>query len=208
MTLARDPFLAERNVSRETEDRLLVFVDLLGKWTQKINLISKGTASDTWRRHILDSVQIYDFAPKNVSLWLDIGSGGGLPGVVVAALAAQFAPGARVAMIESDQRKAAFLRTALRELGLDGDVLASRIDAVPPKSADVLSARALAPLDQLLGFAEMHLRPGGTAIFPKGKTVDQEIADASTNWLFQIEKHASMTDADARILTIKDIKRV
>lgn len=208
MTLARDPFLAERNVSRETEDRLLVFVDLLGKWTQKINLISKGTASDIWRRHILDSVQIYDFAPNNVSLWLDIGSGGGLPGVVVAALAAQFAPGARVAMIESDQRKAAFLRTALRELGLDGDVLASRIDAVPPKSADLLSARALAPLDQLLGFAEMHLRLGGTAIFPKGKTVDQEIADASTNWLFKIEKHASMTDADARILTIKDIKRV
>ena len=208
MTLALDPFLAERNVSRETEGRLLVFVDLLGKWTQKINLISKSTASDIWRRHILDSVQIYDFAPNKFSLWLDIGSGGGLPGVVVAALAAQFEPGARIVMIESDQRKAAFLRTALRELGLGGDVLANRIDAMAPMGADVLSARALAPLDQLLAFTERHLKPGGTAIFPKGKTVDQEIADASTNWLFQIEKHASMTDADARILTIKDIKRV
>jgi 16S rRNA (guanine527-N7)-methyltransferase len=208
MTPTHDPFLAERNVSRETEDRLLVFVDLLGKWTQKINLISKSTASDIWRRHILDSVQIYDFAPNKFSLWLDIGSGGGLPGVVVAALAAQFEPGARIVMIESDQRKAAFLRTALRELGLGGDVLANRIDAMAPMGADVLSARALAPLDQLLAFTERHLKPGGTEIFPKGKTVDQEIADASTNWLFQIEKHASMTDADARILTIKDIKRV
>ena len=208
MTLARDPFLAERNVSRETEDRLLAYVDLLGKWTRKINLISKGSVSDIWERHILDSVQIYDLAPNTFSLWVDIGSGGGLPGVVVAALAAQFAPDARIAMIESDQRKAAFLRTALRELGLSGDVLASRIDAVPPMGADVLSARALAPLDQLLAFAENHLKPGGTAIFPKGKTAEQEIADASTNWLFQIEKHASMTDAEARILVIKDIKRV
>ena len=208
MTLARDPFLAERNVSRETEDRLLAFADLLGKWTRKINLISKGSASDIWERHILDSVQIYDLAPNTFSLWVDIGSGGGLPGVVVATLAAQFAPDARIAMIESDQRKAAFLRTALRELGLSGDVLASRIDAVPPMGADVLSARALAPLDQLLAFAENHLKPGGTAIFPKGKTAEQEIADASTNWLFQIEKHASMTDAEARILVIKDIKRV
>ena len=208
MTLARDPFLAERNVSRETEDRLLAYVDLLGKWTRNINLISKGSVSDIWERHILDSVQIYDLARNTFSLWVDIGSGGGLPGVVVAALAAQFAPDARIAMIESDQRKAAFLRTALRELGLSGDVLASRIDAVPPMGAGVLSARALAPLDQLLAFAENHLKPGGTAIFPKGKTAEQEIADASTNWLFQIEKHASMTDAEARILVIKDIKRV
>ena len=208
MTLARDPFLAERNVSRETEDRLLAFADLLGKWTRKINLISKSSTSDIWERHILDSVQIYDLAPNTFSLWLDIGSGGGLPGVVVAAIAAQFAPDARIAMIESDQRKAAFLRTALRELGLSGDVLAGRIDGVPPMGADVLSARALAPLKQLLAFAENHLKPGGAAIFPKGKTAEQEIADASTNWLFQIEKHASMTDAEARILVIKDIKRV
>ena len=208
MTLALDPFLAERNVSRETEGRLLAFTDLIQKWTQKINLISKGSAQDVWDRHILDSVQIYDLAPKGFSLWLDIGSGGGLPGVVVAALAAQFAPDARIAMIESDQRKAAFLRAALRELGLEGEVLAKRIDAVGPMAADVLSARALAPLEQLLEFAEMHLRPGGKAIFPKGKTAEQEIADARTNWLFNIEKHASMTDADARILAIKDINRV
>jgi 16S rRNA (guanine527-N7)-methyltransferase len=186
----------------------MAYVDLLGKWTRKINLISKSSTSDIWERHILDSVQIYDLAPNTFSLWVDIGSGGGLPGVVVAALAAQFAPDARIAMIESDQRKATFLRTALRELGLSGDVLASRIDAVPPMGADVLSARALAPLDQLLAFAENHLKPGGTAIFPKGKAAEQEIADASTNWLFQIEKHASMTDAEARILVIKDIKRV
>lgn len=208
MTRARDPFLAERNVSRETEDRLLVFADLLKKWTQKINLISKGSAEDIWDRHILDSVQVYDFAPPSFSLWLDIGSGGGLPGVVVAALAAQFEPGARIVMIESDQRKATFLRTALRELGLEGEVLASRIDAVASMGADVLSARALAPLDQLLAFADRHLKPGGTALFPKGKTADQEIDDSSTNWLFNIEKHASMTDASARILAIKDIKRV
>lgn len=208
MTLAHDPFLAERNVSRETEDRLRAFAELVLKWTQRINLISKASAQDLWGRHVLDSIQIYDHAPKGIALWLDIGSGGGLPGVVVAALAAQFQPEARVAMIESDQRKAAFLRTALRELGLDGQVVAERIDAVPPMGADVLSARALAPLDQLLAHAERHLGPGGTAIFPKGKTAQQEIADASTNWLFNIEKHASMTDADARILVIKDIKRV
>lgn len=208
MIAAADPSLAARNVSRETEERLKAYADLVRKWTPKINLVSRASLDGLWSRHILDSVQVYDRAPRGFRLWLDIGSGGGLPGVVVAALAAQFAPDSRIAMIESDQRKAAFLRTALRELGLAGQVVAARIEGAPPMAADVISARALASLDQLLGFAERHLAPGGIGLFPKGKTVDQEISEAATKWLFEVEKHASMTDADARILEVRGIKRV
>jgi len=131
------------NVSRETMADLEAFATLVAKWTAKINLIARGTVDSIWDRHVVDSVQLYKFAPKTYKKWVDIGSGGGFPGIVVAILGKEMNPQAQFILIESDQRKAAFLRTAARELGLSVVVIAERIELAPEQDADVVSARAL-----------------------------------------------------------------
>ncbi|MCA8930663.1 MAG: 16S rRNA (guanine(527)-N(7))-methyltransferase RsmG, partial [Alphaproteobacteria bacterium] len=161
-------FLAERSVSRETLARLAAFAALLEKWNPAINLISAGTVAQIWTRHFLDSAQVFDLADAKSGLWADLGSGGGFPGLVAAILALEERPGLSFTLVESDRRKAAFLSTAARELGLPVRVMAERIEALPPLGADILTARALAPLPVLLGYAERHLQPGGRALFPKG----------------------------------------
>ena len=130
------------DVSHETMADLQAFVALVLKWTPKINLISASSESLIWDRHIVDSVQIYRFAPDDVRLWLDIGSGGGFPGIVAAILGKARHPDAQFVMIESDQRKVVFLRTAIRDLGLAASVFADRIEDVP-QSAQTWSRRAL-----------------------------------------------------------------
>ncbi len=196
------------DVSRETFARLEAFSALVLKWTEKINLIAKGTKDDIWHRHILDSAQVWTGAPKAWTHWVDIGSGGGFPGIVVACIAVEKRPGTRFTLIESDQRKATFLRTAARELGLPVTVIANRIEAVEPQRADVLSARALASLDLLLNFAEIHLSPTGTALFQKGRGADQEISEAKSKWTFDFTCLPSITDPEANLICIRDIARV
>ena len=141
---------SDLNVSRETYDALKAYQRLLEKWTTRINLISKSTHDDVWVRHICDSAQVMALASPHARHWVDIGSGGGLPGLVVAILAKAFNPQLRVTLIESDQRKAVFVRTVVRELQLNATVQAKRIEAVGPLKADVISARALADLNDLL----------------------------------------------------------
>lgn len=194
------------NVSRETVERLELFEELVARWTTKINLISKATSGDIWNRHIVDSAQIYHLAPMRFTHWADFGSGGGFPAVVVAAMAAEFNPDARITMLESDQRKSVFLRTAVRELGLNAEVISKRIDEVSPLEADVISARALASLSKLLLFADLHLSDGGICIFPKGRGAEDEIVDARQDWRFELRQTQSITDSSARILTIKELK--
>ena len=194
------------NVSRETVERLELFEELVARWTTKINLISKATSVDIWSRHIVDSAQIYHLAPVGFTHWADFGSGGGFPAVVVAAMAAEFSPDARFTMLESDQRKSVFLRTAIRELGLNAEVISKRIDEVSPLEADVISARALASLGKLLLFADLHLSDGGICIFPKGRGAEDEIVDARQDWRFELRQTQSMTDISAQILTIKELK--
>lgn len=195
------------DVSRETREKLEKFSALLTKWTGKINLIGPSTVSDVWSRHILDSVQIYKLAPRNWKTWVDLGSGGGLPGIVVAVLASED-DGKDVTLVESDVRKCAFLRTALRETATAGKVVNARIEDCDPMGADVLSARALAPLPRLMEFADRHLGPGGVALFSKGQKASNEIDEALEGWRFACEKHASETDANGVILRIGDLKRV
>lgn len=202
-----DAILDDLNVSRETLHRLKVFEELLHKWNPKINLISKKSAHETWNRHILDSAQAFGLC-ASWSAWGDIGSGGGFPGLVVAILAEDFDTRQHVTLIESDIRKATFLRTVVRELGLSATVEASRIEAVDPMNADVLSARALASLDHLLGFAERHMKPDGTALFFKGETWEKEVEEAQRSWSFSFVAHRSRTDPKAAVLEIKGIKRV
>jgi 16S rRNA (guanine527-N7)-methyltransferase len=200
--------IAGVDVSRETLDRLRAFEDLVRKWTKKINLIAKNDVEHIWDRHIVDSAQVWACGPENWDHWVDIGSGGGFPAIILAAIAVEKKSNARFTLIESDQRKATFLRTAIRELGLNAVVLDARIEMAPPQNADVISARALASLDMLLGFAERHLSPRGMAVFQKGKTAEDEIVEAKQNWAFDYNKVPSITNSDACVISIKGFTRV
>jgi len=200
--------IEQLNVSRETISRLEHYEALLRKWTVKINLVSKSTLADLWARHILDSVQLYQCFQTTPDLWLDIGSGGGLPGIVCATIAKEKHPNCKFTLIESDARKSVFLQTAIRELDLNATVITKRIDQVPPIRADILSARALAELSALCAFAEQHLAEGGTCLFPKGKTWKNEVKIAQESWHFDYEAITSKTDHEAVILKLGNISRV
>ncbi|MDG2068110.1 MAG: 16S rRNA (guanine(527)-N(7))-methyltransferase RsmG [Paracoccaceae bacterium] len=193
------------NVSRETKANLRKYADLLVKWNKKINLISASTVADLWSRHIVDSAQIYNLCPDAQGIWADFGSGGGFPGLVVAIIAKELNPDLKVVLVESDQRKATFLRTVIRETALSASVKTERIETLMPIGADVVSARALAELPELLGFAERHLRPDGTALFQKGAIWQKELVQARKSWSFQSEHFTSVTAPQAVILKIERI---
>lgn len=194
------------NVSRETLDKLNRFSELVRRWNPKINLVSKTSLEDLWERHIIDSAQIFSLV-ETEGHWLDLGSGGGFPGIVVAILN-QEKERFKVTLVESDQRKCAFLRTAIRELELSATVENERIELLQYQQADVLSARALSDLTSLLGFCEMHLDPLGVALFPKGKSWKEEDEAARHLWSYECDAIQSKTDPDAAILKIKEITRV
>ena len=195
------------NVSRETSRRLEVFENLIAKWNPRINLVSRSSIGDLRQRHIADSIQVFRFAP-NGSSWLDLGSGGGFPGLIAAILAVDERPDLKVTLIESDQRKAAFLRTAAREVGVSCKVLSERIENVAPAGADILTARALAPLTDLLDFAMLHLDSGGTALFSKGVSWEKELETAREQWCFDVDVLESQTMPGAAVLRIKGVTRV
>ena len=194
------------NVSRETEERLDEYHRLFLKWNKAINLVSSKTIPEFWTRHILDSAQIWDLRAEDQTKWADLGSGGGLPGLILAILG--YESNFHVTMVESDKRKSAFLMTVSAELGLKTSVVAHRIEMAEPQNADVVSARALAPLNDLLGFSKRHLSDEGTAIFLKGRNWQQEVDDARENWAFSLETFQSKTDQDAVLLRINRIERV
>ena len=199
--------VAGGDVSRETYDDMVGFGDLVRKWTAKINLIAPSTIDDLWTRHVVDSAQLYALAPKSFGHWVDIGSGGGFPGIVMAIYAKTQQPDAAFTLIESDQRKAAFLRTASRELALNVTVTAERIETAAPANADVVSARALTTLSTLISLTERHLNPSGVALFHKGRRAEDEIAEARKAWQFDLEERPSFTDPQARLLVIQRIAR-
>ena len=140
---------AALNVSRETKARLEIYAELLRKWNPKINLVSKGTIDDLWSRHIIDSAQIYALACHPIEHWIDLGSGGGFPGLVIAIMAADRGSPGKTTLVESDARKCAFLRTVIRETGANATVMNERIEVLPSLEADILSARALGSLELL-----------------------------------------------------------
>lgn len=196
-----------RPVSRETRDRLETYAELLRKWSPRINLVSRASLPDLWERHFEDSAQLFDLGGVSRGRWVDLGSGGGFPGAVVAILAAEAAPDLAVTLIESDGRKAAFLRSVSRETGVPFTTLDRRIEEVPPQAADVLSARALAPLTVLLGHAQRHLAPDGIALFPKGARHETELAEARRDWRFEHEALPSRTEPAAAIYRIGRVAR-
>ena len=197
--------VAGLNVSRETKANLRDYANLLVKWNQKINLVSASTIADLWSRHIVDSAQIYNLCTDVQGVWADLGSGGGFPGLVIAIIAKELNPDLKVVLVESDQRKATFLRTVIRETSLSATVKIERIETLKPIGADIVSARALADLSELLGFAQRHLRPDGTALFQKGAIWQKELVQARKSWSFQSEHFTSVTAPQAVILKIERI---
>ncbi|WP_411642901.1 16S rRNA (guanine(527)-N(7))-methyltransferase RsmG [Loktanella agnita] len=197
--------VANQNVSRETYEKLTDFTDLVRKWTSKINLISPNTVEDIWKRHVVDSAQIHALAGMDYKHWVDIGSGGGFPGIVIAIIAQEFAPESAITLIESDQRKATFLRTAVRELSINAKIICDRIENTPPQSADIVSARALTALSALVPLLQRHMAPDARTVLHKGRRYEQEIADARKSWSFTLEEHESLTDPESRILVMEGI---
>ena len=187
--------------------RLERHLALLEQWNPRINLVSRASLAHAWTRHFADSAQLWRLRPPGARVWVDLGSGAGFPGLVVAAMAADSEP-LEVHLVESDQRKAAFLATVARETGVRATVHAERAEAMPALGADVVSARALAPLDTLLGLSEKHRRPGGIGLFPKGASVHKEIAEAAVHWHFDHAIHPSLTDPRAAIVEIGATRRV
>lgn len=196
------------DVSRETLDLLEAYVALIRKWNPTVNLVAKSTIDQIWDRHILDSAQLRPLIQADLTHWLDLGSGGGLPGVVVAILAREIAPEARVTLVEVDQRKSAFLREVSRQLDLNLQIATRKIEDLEPQRADVVSARALAALDALCGFADRHMAPSGFAVFPKGIRFEEELAEARKRWHFDLKEMTSLTQAEARILILSEIRHV
>lgn len=195
-------------VSRETFDKLGLYAALLRKWNSRINLVARSTLEDMWARHILDSLQLLHLVEDPAPQWADLGSGGGFPGLVIAIAAQETGNPQRVTLVESDQRKATFLRTVLRETATPGRVIAERIEQTQPLGANILSARALADLTALLGFADRHLAPGGLCLFPKGKNWKSELQSARQAWHFSYQAIPSQTESQAVVLKIEGLFRV
>lgn len=195
------------SVSRETIADLRKYEDMAVRWSSKINLVSRLTIDQFFDRHVVDSAQIYPFIPENASNIIDIGSGGGLPAIVLSVISKHQNSDHTYTLIESDQRKSTFLRQVTRELDLPVKVLSQRIEDVEALGADVVTARALAPLDSLLSYADHHLSSDGVAIFPKGKMASEEIHNARANWTFDCKTVPSKTSDESQILLIENIKR-
>lgn len=192
-------------VSRETKDRLSIYGDLLGRWNSKINLVSPATLPYLQERHFDDCLQVSEIAGGTTGLWVDLGSGGGLPGLVLAISNSD--TDMKFKLVESDKRKAAFLRTVVRETALTNvTIVNERIEALSPQNAAYVSARALAPLRQLMAYLALHLAPSGRAFLMKGVLWRQEVQDARKNWNFDYIAHPSRTEAGAAILEVTGVR--
>jgi 16S rRNA (guanine527-N7)-methyltransferase len=194
-----------RLVSRETSARLERFVAEVRRWQKAKNLVSASTLSDIWSRHVADSLQLLDLTGG--LRWIDLGSGGGFPGAVIAAALADL-PTAEVHLIESNSRKCAFLRHVVRVLELPAIVHEDRIEHALPMigSVDVVTARALAPLTQLLGWSKPLLTTGAVGLFPKGRQVQAELTEAAESWRFHADLIPSRTDPDGRIVRVRSVE--
>jgi 16S rRNA (guanine527-N7)-methyltransferase len=200
--LGAEGFVDLFRVSRETLARLEAYADLLIRWSARINLVGRGTLADLWRRHMLDSAQLRPLMPSEAQSVIDLGSGAGFPGLVLAILGAS-----GVELVEADSRKAAFLREAARVTGADVTIHPCRIAAVPSHAVGVVTARALAPLDKLLELAEPFIGPDTICLFPKGEKAAQELTLARKGWRITASMHNSIADPRGAVLLLQRIAR-
>lgn len=200
--------LALTPVSRETEARLDRFVALLLQWQAKTNLISPATMLHLWVRHVADSLQLLNLTPKDAKVWVDFGSGGGFPAIPPACALAE-RPGAKVHLVESNGKKAAFLREAIRVTGAPAQVHLSRIEDVGDSygdRVDVVTARALAPLKTLCDQAHPLIEQGAIGLFLKGQDVDAELTEAAKYWKLSVEKVPSKTSPEGCIVVVRGLE--
>jgi 16S rRNA (guanine527-N7)-methyltransferase len=211
-----EDFRRATGVPRETLDRLTRYADLLVTWQKRLNLVAPSTIPDLWHRHMLDSAQLYPLVQaagvvSSQRPLVDLGSGAGFPGLVLAILGVS-----PVLLVESDAKKCAFLREAVR-LSLNGpdrvagdsvDILRSRIESLPVRPAGIVTARALAPLTELLGLAAPFLTPDSICLFLKGQDVEIELTDATRYWNMTVDRIPSQTDPTGTILRLRGVHRV
>jgi 16S rRNA (guanine527-N7)-methyltransferase len=205
----RERALALTPVSRETAARLDRFVTLLLDWQRRVNLIAPSTEPTLWTRHVADSLQLLALAPS-ARIWTDLGTGGGFPGLVIACALAE-TPGARVYLVESNTRKVAFLREAAGTLGAPASIQAMRIAEFvkrPPERIEVVTARAVAPLSDLLAAAYPLLISGAVGLFPKGQAVAAELTEAAKCWKIQATLVPSRTDSSGRIVVVRGLRPI
>ncbi|MBZ9737929.1 MULTISPECIES: 16S rRNA (guanine(527)-N(7))-methyltransferase RsmG [unclassified Mesorhizobium] len=195
-------------VSRETFERLVAFEEMFQKWNRSINLVAQSTSSDVWRRHILDSAQLARIEPS-ATRWVDIGSGGGFPGLVMAFLLAE-RPGASIDLVESNRKKASFLQTVIGQFGLPARVVARRIEESHAlvSTPQIVTARALASLSVLLDLSAPWLISGGRGLFHKGRDYRAEVQESVNRWTFDLVEHPSVTDASGVILELSNVRPV
>ncbi len=191
------------DVSRETLDRLTIYADLVERWNPTVNLVARGDLPVLWQRHIADATQLVPLIPPGTSHAIDLGSGGGLPALVLAIIT-----GIPFDLVESDRRKAAFLREAARETAAPARIHATRIESADLPPAPLVTARALAALPVLLGLAHPFLTKDGVLLFPKGISAEAELTAASPLWQMKVERFPSQTDPAATILRISEVARV
>jgi 16S rRNA (guanine527-N7)-methyltransferase len=201
-SLGVEGFAAATGVSRETLARLEAYAALLLAWSARINLIGRATLGDIWRRHFLDSAQLLPLVPAGTLSVVDLGSGAGFPGLVLAILGV---PG--VELIEADSRKAAFLREAARVTGAAVTIRGCRIEAVPSHAVDVVTARACAPLDRLLTLGERFIGPRTSCLFLKGERVEEELTTADKAWTMTTSRHPSRADPGGSVLLLQQVIR-
>jgi 16S rRNA (guanine527-N7)-methyltransferase len=198
-----EAFRRATDVSRETLERLTAYAALLGKWQRSVNLVSASTLPDLWRRHFLDSAQLAPLLPgASPSRCLDMGAGAGFPGMVLAVMGA-----GSWTLVEADGKKIAFLREVARVTGTSVTLLQQRLETLHGLALDVVTARACAPLPRLLDYAAPLLAPGGQALFLKGREAAAELAAARGAWTFEAELLPSVTDPEARIVRMRNVRR-
>ena len=193
-----EEFAKKAGVSRETLERLKRYAALLEKWNRRINLVGRGTIGDLWRRHMLDSAQLLPLIPEDAESVVDLGSGAGFPGLVLAICGVK-----NVHLIEADRKKSAFLREVAREVGVDITVHNRRIEEVVSFQADIVTSRALAPLSKLLDMAAPFTKKHSILLFLKGRDVDRELTEAGKKWNMRVDRIPSRTDPDATILRLE-----
>ena len=198
--ITTETFISQLNVSRETRDLFLLYAEILAKWQAKINLISGSSMVNVWSRHFLDSAQLYDLVPRGAKTLLDIGSGAGFPGMVLAVMGVK-----NVTLVEADSRKCLFLREVLRETGKHANIVNCRIEEFDGGYFDIITARALAPMDKLLSYIKPHFGPSTKGIFLKGEQVDRELTKATKQWKLEYKAVPSITNDRSSIIIVEKI---
>lgn len=202
MAYRAEDFAKETNVSRETLAEYQAWHALLLKWNRKINLVSPTALDDFWRRHALDSWQLTPYMADKPRNYIDLGSGAGFPAIALAIAAKTQNPQSHVLMVESAGKKASFLRTVIRDLNLPARVTSQRAEEIIPKAYDVVSARAFAPLDKLLNYAQPFWGEGTVGLFLKGGNVQDELTEADKSWTYSAELIPSLSDSTGCILRV------